>query len=557
MKKIFIGLFILLCGFVLASCGNDGGKTETPKVEYNKKVNPTLEEGSDYISHANTYNGKTFEYNEQMWYYNNLDKVPLPDPQIYEEDGVFYIVGTCDANVHVVMCYTTTDFNTFEKAGIIYNPATYKGWESSQPTIYAPEMYCFDGVYYLYYSALDKDGYRRNSVVQASSPLGPYEPIVNDTVDGLHNPVFVDSNEKSHVLDSTIFVDDDGQMYMYYSVASGGGQHLVGVKMDNPYTADWSTYVDLVRPGCTDSNFTNTSLRWELYHKICEAPYMIKSNGKYYLTYSANGCWDKYYNVCYAVSDSPLGNFVKPYHPGKTWTNLLLGFPGDSNTGSKVYKQWSGFASGTGHHAFFNIGGQTMIVYHAHQNRDWNKGTFTQRYVAIDYLFFDEEGVPYCNGPTWSIQPLPEGISGYKNIALDATIRVENVENIEYVNDNYIEDTYNLIEGEALEVKLGEGYSFIEFEFDKEYEIGGIAIYNSVYYANMVEEAHYIDLGNGNALIYPQFCLETYTNEELEFVHPSSAITVEFVKSIKTNRIIIAFNLPEDGSINDIKILGK
>ena len=73
----------------------------------------------------------------------------------------------------------------------------------------------------------------------------------------------------------------------------------------------------------------------------------------------------------------------------------------------------------------------------------------------------------------------------------------------------------------------------------------------------MVEEAHYIDLGNGNALIYPQFCLETYTNEELEFVHPSSAITVEFVKSIKTNRIIIAFNLPEGGSINDIKILGK
>ena len=48
MKKIFIGLFILLCGFVLASCGNDGGKTETPKVEYNKKVEATLEEGSDY-----------------------------------------------------------------------------------------------------------------------------------------------------------------------------------------------------------------------------------------------------------------------------------------------------------------------------------------------------------------------------------------------------------------------------------------------------------------------------------------------------------------------------
>ena len=46
---------------------------------------------------------------------------------------------------------------------------------------------------------------------------------------------------------------------------------------------------------------------------------MLKHNGKYYMTYSANGCWNKYYNVCYAISDSPLSGFVKPYEEGKIW----------------------------------------------------------------------------------------------------------------------------------------------------------------------------------------------------------------------------------------------
>ena len=170
---------------------------------------------------------------------------------------------------------------------------------------------------------------------------------------------------------------------------------------------------------------------------------------------------------------------------------------------------------------------------------------------------FDDEGVPYCNGPTWSVQPLPEGISGYKNIAENSSIiRSKNVENVNYVNDNYIEDCYNLVK-ENKEVNLGNGYSFIELVFDDEYEIGGIAIYNSAFFDKMIEEVVYIDFGDGNVVHYPQFCLETYTNEDLEFVHPCSAITVEFPTTFRATKVIICFNLPEGGSINEIKVLGK
>ena len=569
MKKMLIGLFVLTILFTLTSCSffskeneNESNNSDdaTNNVEYDKYVSSNLEEGVDYISHTTTYDGRNFQYDKSAWYINNLDKVPLPDPQIFVEDGIYYIVGTNDASTKVVTCYTTTDFNTYQYAGEIYNPARYKGWEKADPAIYAPEMYCFEGVYYLYYSALDKNNIRRNSVVSATSPLGPYEPIVNDEVDGLSNPLFLDQNVKNAVLDSTIFVDDDNTMYMYYSVADVYGQHIVGVKLNSPYDADWSTYTEIVKPGYIDSSFTLKPLVWEEYRNktaIAEAPYMIKSNGKYYMTYSVNGCWNKYYNVCYAVSDSPLGNYVKPYENGKLWTNLLLGYPGDKLDFNKVYQQWSGFASGTGHHSFFMIGDQVMIAYHAHQNRDWNsESAYTKRYLAIDYLYFDEEGVPYCNGPTWSLQPLPEGISGYKNIAENSIIKCKNVENVNYVNDNYIEDCYNLVQDNK-EVNLGNGYSFIELVFDQEYEIGGIAIYNSAFFDKMIEEVVYIDFGNGNVVHYPQFCLETYTNEDLEFVHPCSAITVEFATTVKAEKVIICFNLPEGGSINEIKVLGK
>ena len=554
MRKIISLLMItaiLLTAFT-------GCKPKEP--EYPENVATELKEGVDYIDHTSTYDGHGLSYNESMWYVNELDDVPLPDPQIYAQDGVYYIIGTSDRNGNVIDCYTTEDFVTYEEHFGIYNPADYKGWEADKASIYAPEMYCFDGVYYMYYSAMDKSGIRRNSVVVADNPLGPYEPIQAGDINGLDEPVFLDKNKSYGVLDITIFVDDDGQMYMYYSVATNENQHIVGVKMKSPYEADWSTYTKIVEPGALNSsNSILKPLSWEMFRSekpIVEAPYVIKSNGKYYMTYSVNGCWNKYYNVCYAVSTSPLGNYEKPYTQGGTWTNLLLGYPGTNIETSEVYNQWKGFASGTGHHCFFQVGDQVMIGYHAHQNRD-NNSKYEERYFAFDYLHFDENGVPFCNGPTYSIQPLPEDISGYKNIAPMAEVVSKNVTNDKAANDNYIVDCYNIKGEEEKEVSLGEGYSFIELKFDREYEIGGIAIYNSAFYEKVVTEIEYIDFGNGNVINYAQFCTDTYLNEESKFVFPSSAFTIELLKTIKADHVVICMKTDGGSAINEILVLGK
>lgn len=563
MKK-FIG-YILVGLVALTSCNNDVNSSSIkPDKEFPSQITGNLKSNEDYIDHSTTYDGNKFKYDDTMWYINELDDVPLPDPHVYYEDGLYYITGTSDAtNGKVVECYITEDFVVYDKVEL-YEPASYGGWESSNPQIYAPEIYCFDGMYYLYYSALDKSAtpVRKNSVVWSTEVAGPYEPIQEGDIDGLNEPLF--DHERKNSLDITVFEDDNGELYMYYSTYEGAiyptSQIIVGVKLISPYEADWNTYKTLIVPGSKSVKGISSELTWEVFRApaIAEAPYMIKSKGKYYLTYSVNGCFNKYYNVCYAVGDSPLGDFIKPYEKGKLWTNLLLGYSGLNISDNKIYQQWSGFASGTGHHCFFNIGDQIMIGYHAHQNRDFNKdnNAYTKRYFAMDYLYFDNEGVPFVNGPSYSLQPLPEELSGYKNVAMNAEVNRNNVKNENAINDNYIVDCYNLEDG-SNEVSLGNGLSFIELEFDKEYEIGGIAIYNSAYYEKAVYDIKYIDFGNENALFNPEFAIDAYVNADKEFIYPNSAFTLEFNKKFKTNKVVVCFDAPNGGRINEIKVLGR
>ena len=516
-------------------------------------------ENEDYLDLTSQYDGESLAYHESLWYMNQLQDVPLPDPFVYAEDGLYYIVGTNDRNVNTVDCYVTADFSTYEVRRDIFAPAQFGGWESEEPEVYAPEIYCFDGVYYLYYSANDKEGVRRCSVVTADNPLGPYVPLVTDGIDGLHNPLFQHEDHPERALDATVFTDDDGKRYLYYTVTSDT-QHIVGVELRSPYEADWSTYTQLVIPGRLDSQSEETALEWETYRdnriKIAEAPFMIKSGGKYYLTYSVNGCWNKYYNVCYAVSDSPLGNFVKPYEEGKLWTNLLMGYPGTNDRDSELYQQWDGFASGTGHHCFFYAGDELMIGYHAHQDRACDDKSYIPRYFAFDYVHFDANGTPFCNGPTYSVIPLPESISGVRNVAGGAGVTGENVHCPENATDNYIVDCYNLDDREH-EVILGKGKSDIEITLDKAYEISAIVIYNSAYYDSYILEIEYIDFGNGNILYYPQFCEDFYVNAEKEFIYPNSCFNIELLQPLEAQHIKIGFHLSEGGSINEVVILGK
>ena len=548
-----------MCAALFACSTPSQTSTETP---FKNSVTATLEEDVDFVRHDLSAKN-VWEYDEAMWYVNNLDKVPLPDPQVYVEDGTYYIVGTDDSSsCKYVPCYYTTDFVTFTKKNI-YNPASFSGWENrNNPTIYAPELYKVGDKYYLYYSAVEaSSGHRRNSVVWADTPLGPYQPIVTDDVNGLTTPLFK-HDEVSAVLDSTLFVDDDGELYMYYSW-SQGEQRVWGVHLTSPYQADWSTRRLIVEAGKVNNEATEKTMEWEYayrdgYNAIAEGPFMLKSKGKYYMTYSINGCWNKNYDVCYAVSDSPLGLFEKPYEEGDYYSNLLMGVPCSNKEGDEVFDKWSGFASGTGHHCFFKIGDQIMIGYHAHKNRNYNSSSsgWVARYFAMDPVYFLDDGTPFINGPSWSPQPLPFAMSGHDNIAPKATVRSQNVTNEKAINDRYVVDCYNLPQEEGKEVTLGTGYSFIELKFDQEYDIGGLMINNSADYMKVAYDLNYVLFSNGDAFNHSQFpngCV----NYDTEFVFPCGAFTYQFNHEIKASSIIVSFECSEPLAINEIQVLAR
>ena len=71
----------------------------------------------------------------------------------------------------------------------------------------------------------------------------------------------------------------------------------------------------------------------------------------------------------------------------------------------------------------------------------------------------------------------------------------------------------------------------------------------------MVYEIEYINFFNGNAVfnsIFPQ----CYYSDSKEFIFPNSAFDIE-VNNVKTDKIIICFNLLEASQINEIRVYGK
>ena len=553
MKKR-IAYLCLVPLLALASC-----QKEEKSISDADKTYP----GSSQMAYNDYYD--TTEYDYSKFFYNKNHNLYMPDPFVLKEGDTYYVYGTTDrVGSNGVDCYSTTDFNTYTSHKNIYNLGS--GWVKGG--IFAVEVYKIGDKFYMYYSANDKDGHRALNVAVSDSPTGLFEDYVGKDANGnninLKENKWLEDPSLYSPLDQTLLVDDDGSLYLYYSVYhTGYEQYIVGMNMSDPVTYDMSSRKVLVRPGKDSPDLPDNDITlkydWEIMRGfwVAEGPCVIKSpiNNKYYLTYTVNAYDEKAYTVCYAVSESPLGDYHKPYDKDRNWSNLFFGYAGLSNRSNKVYQQWAGFHAGTGHHSIFKAGDDYMIVYHGWKNRG-NPDKFDGRDTFIDRVYFDKEGVPYTVVPTYSPQPLHKAISGYDNIALTAKIDTENVENSEALIDNYVVEHYQLNGEDAKESTLKKGKSYIKLTFDKEYSLGGLLIYNSAFYNKMTNEIDYINFKNGNAIfncVYP----EEVINLETEFIYPSSAFAFDFPDEIRASEMIICVTSQEEVRLNEIYVMGR
>ncbi len=376
-------------------------------------------------------------------------------------------------------------------------------------------------------------------------------------------------------IDPHPFVDPNtGKKYMYFKVENNAAWNInVGVEMENWLKPIWSTakYITADRYyTIADWREGSDDLVTYEYGAVCnEGAHMMyhedkDGNGKYYFAFSVNDYSTSDYQVGLAVADSPLGDFRKlhEYEGGL----LLCSSTTDSES-----------VSGAGHHSYVTIGEQMYISYHRH--KDYTKPS-ADRYTAVDEIKWitvkDKDGndmeVPYVNGPTDSPQPLPEKVSGYKNVAGDATVTcTDTAAELEYLTDGLLsvhksadEDFMDYVH----ETKISKT-STVEFAFDKDTSVRAIMVYNSVNRKEIFRNVSKIEftLADGSVRVIRDVKFDLDSNcrmggangDEVQYVLSGASAFCEFY-DVKVKNIKITVDVPDGQDkvgLSEIKILGK
>lgn len=254
-----------------------------------------------------------------------------PDPEIRIFNDKYYIYPTNEGPDNSFHAYSSSDLTNWVDEGPIFslrrdcNWANVNGW--------APSVIKRNNQYYLYYTAEAKIG-----CAVSNSPTGPFRDLGYPFIE--NDPFTVD------IIDAMAFIDDDGQAYLYYG--GSNGSRMVVRKLNPDMVTFASGPQDITPQGYT------------------EAPFLIKRDGIYYMSYS-NGSWfNETYNVQYSYSNSPIGPW--------TYGGIILSSADDK--------------TGPGHHAIMQIPGcdDYYMVYHRYD------GTNRFRSSNIDRMYFNPDG---------------------------------------------------------------------------------------------------------------------------------------------------------------------
>jgi beta-xylosidase len=261
-------------------------------------------------------------------------------------------------------------------------------------------------------------------------------------------------------------------MYFSYYDSYSIGSHIFGVKMKDWFTPDYSTLTKLTVPGYRTIKAAEELDDSQKVREggVNEGPFMVYRDGTYYLTLSIFGYTDSNYRVIQATSDSPLGTFTKI----------------EESKGGKVIStdvaNWSHLVS-AGHHCFIRCGEELFIAYHTFKNRqDISRG----RALGIDKVVWvknsDGADLMHTNGPTYSVQALPESLSGYKNIATSASITSNNTasdSDVKLLNDSLIKyQEFDIVE----EYEANQGKTEINISWDTFKTVRALMVFNSYDY---------------------------------------------------------------------------
>lgn len=420
----------------------------------------------------NNSTGEALSYQQfsDKYTYKNTKKTSeggianIGDPHVFwdEASGKWYMTGT-SGGTHVKI-WSSEDLTTWDEGKIIIENKDIS-WAFYDPAsgaygLWGAEIHKVGDQYQLYFSTWGKD---ESGNASTSPRIGV---AVCDTVDGIYQatdkPLF---DFGYSAIDNHLFTDEDGKRYMVY--CRDATDNVVNNRRESHiYIVELNADGLSVKEGSEPTCLITPEYSWETATPDpkwvwTEGCWMQKMNGKYYLFYSASkfSTWD--YCIGYAVSDSPMGPFVKNPEPlMQTFANEL---------------------SGPGNNSFFTSkdGKELFTAYHMHTTPANPSGN---RYLNIDRIGLREDGTVYVNAPTFTDQPLPSGEKdGHTLLSDEAKIVADTAEGYKAsaINDGEVAVVDKYKDNEWCAAKPVDE-AVLRLEWDKAVEINSIFIYNSI-----------------------------------------------------------------------------
>ncbi|MBK8476022.1 MAG: carbohydrate-binding protein [Opitutaceae bacterium] len=273
----------------------------------------------------------------------------LADPGALVHDGRVYLYCSNDDDnptagdyaMKSIVCVSSCDLKNWTDHGEVLRVPLAATWAAHS---WAPAAIERNGKFFLYFG----NGGSGIGVASSTSPTGPFADAKGSVLINSATPGVMPATNM-WIFDPAVFIDDDGQAYLYFG---GNGESNVRViRLAADMVTTTGAAITLTAPA------------------FFEASWMHKRNGLYYFSYSTNPSTGL--RIDYMTSASPTSGF--------TYGGIVAGQPPSNNNNN--------------HHAVFQLAG---AWYHAYHNRSvaTQAGIPTgyRRNLAIERLTYAQDG---------------------------------------------------------------------------------------------------------------------------------------------------------------------
>lgn len=217
------------------------------------------------------------------------------DPAPMEHDGTLYVYTGHDEDkadffwMQEWRVYSTRDMVNWTDHG---SPLAIESFDWADDRAWAAQCIERNGKFYWYVCLHSKlSNAMAIGVAVGDSPLGPFK-------DAIGKPLCDGSWD---YIDPTVFIDDDGQAYLYW-----GNPNIYYAKLNDDMI---SLKGEVGKLEQTEESFgapnPEKRVKGTKYKDVyTEGPWFYKRGGKYYLLYAAGGVPE---HIAYSMSDGPLG----------------------------------------------------------------------------------------------------------------------------------------------------------------------------------------------------------------------------------------------------------